>query len=69
MTVKKSTTTQTFEDFALCGHFITAELKQTIQVTEVFDLPQHGKTLLQLPFEPAGVTLGNLRENNEQERS
>lgn len=58
-------TIYTFEDLALRGHFITAELQQTSQITEVFDFSHHGKTLLQFPFAAAGVTLCNLRENSE----
>lgn len=53
----------TLEDFFMCGHIITAKLKQTRQVTEVFDISEHWEILLELPFLATGVALRNLRQN------
>lgn len=52
----------TLEVFFLCGHIITAKLKQTRQVTEVFDISKHWEILLELPFLATGVALRNLRQ-------
>lgn len=41
-----------------------AEMQQTFQVAEVFDVARYGKTLTQLPFMSTGVTPGKLRELN-----
>lgn len=40
-----------------------AEMQETSQVTEVFDLSYHGKTLPQFTVTTTGVTVGNLRES------
>lgn len=40
-----------------------AEMQQTLQVAEVFDVTRYGKTLTQLPFMSAGITPGQLRGN------
>ncbi|TNN51938.1 hypothetical protein EYF80_037845 [Liparis tanakae] len=42
-----------------------SQVQQTAQVTEVFDFAQQGQTLLQFPFEAAGVTLRHLRGRTE----
>lgn len=62
----RTTETRTFEDLPLRRHLITAKLQQTSQVTEVFDLPEHGEILLQLPFVAAGLTLCDLRKTAEK---
>lgn len=46
----------------MCGHIITAKLKQTRQVTEVFDISKHWEILLELPFLATGIALRNLRQ-------
>lgn len=62
---KFATIVHTFEDVALRGDFLTAELQKTGQVAEMFDFTQHGETLLQFPFATTGIALCNLREKQE----
>lgn len=51
----------TFDDFALGRHPIAAELEQTADATEMFDLSEQRQALLQLPFTPAAVALCYLK--------
>lgn len=53
----------TLQDFFRCDHIVTAKLKQTRQVTEVFDISKHWKILLELPFLATGVALRNLTQS------
>lgn len=55
----------TLEDFLMCGHIITTKLKETCQVTEVFDISQHWEILLEFPFVAAAVTLSNLKQQSK----
>lgn len=52
----------TIEDFLMCRYIITTILKETCQITEMFDISKNWKILPELSFVAAGITLRNLRE-------